>query len=549
MFYKLVNKKLSYSNKTFIIDKMADEMLRCIETNISTHFIKHLYKYINIKFKKPKSEEIKKEKDKAKRKELYKELNADIRNLKSDIIDRQILDSKEEYHQWIKDNINLLLPDKFTKSIPYDIKANPEKYIKYSMYINNEVEKLGSKPYAFVPQRNNIILKNIVLNTSGIADLIGSQLDKFFSYQKSKITLNCKKYQSHVWSKILKIEKRSIFDNNEFVFYNQIITDGFNCCLLFILKKYKDKKFGDKIPKYKENEDNEFTKLNELTKEECNKYLNGNYKFISVDPGVTNPINLIDEQNKFFQYSNCRRRIETYTKRTRQIIQNEKEKNGIIKKETILSQFNSRTLKPEEYKKFIVQKTKTNNEIKDFYNNILFRKLDFRRYIYTIQSEHKLLNEIENKYLSNEDKKNGKKILLFYGNYSRTTNMKGKMSTPGIGIKRLLHSKFEILETDEFKTSKLYNKTFKELTNIKVRKGRHTKTLHQVLTLKEETEKCIRVNRDKNASMNILYLGKYFLENQSRPIEFQREKQKTETKKAIKLITKINKSTKKQIAV
>ena len=84
------------------------------------------------------------------------------------------------------------------------------------MYINNEVEKLGSKPYAFVPQRNNIILKNIVLNTSGIADLIGSQLDKFFSYQKSKITLNCKKYQSHVWSKILKIEKRSIFDNNEF---------------------------------------------------------------------------------------------------------------------------------------------------------------------------------------------------------------------------------------------------------------------------------------------------------------------------------------------
>ncbi len=84
VFYKLVNKKLSYSNKTFILDKMADEMLRCIETNISTHFLKHLYKYINVKFKKPKSEEIKKEKDKAKSKELYKELNIDIRNLKSE---------------------------------------------------------------------------------------------------------------------------------------------------------------------------------------------------------------------------------------------------------------------------------------------------------------------------------------------------------------------------------------------------------------------------------------------------------------------------------
>lgn len=551
VFYKLVNKKLLYSNKTFIIDKMADEMLRCIETNISTHFLKHLYKYINIKFKKPKSEEIKKEKDKTKRKELYRELNADIRNLKSDIIDRQILDSKEEYHQWIKDNINLILPNKFTKSIPYDIKANPEKYIKYSMHINNEVEKLGGKPYAFIPQRNNIIAKNIVLNTSAISDLICSQTDDFFNYKKSDIILHCKKYQSHVWSKILKLEKRSIFNDENYEFYNQIITDGFNCCLLFILKKYKNKKFGDKLPKVKEDEDNEFIKLNDLTKEECDKYLNGNYKFTSNDPGKNKPLSLIDDENNFFQYSNCRRRVETYTKRSKQIIQNEKEKNGIIEKETELSKFNSRTLNPEEYKKFIIQKTKTNDEVKEFYGNILFRKLDFRRHIFTLQSEAKLLDEIENKYLSEEDKKKDKKLLIFYGNWSVSTQMKNKMPSPGIGMKRLLHSRFEILETDEFRTSKLYNKTFKELTNVKVRKGKHSKSLHQVLTLKEETEKCIRVNRDKNACMNILLLGKYYLEHQSRPKEFQREKQKTEIKKAIKLTEKVNKSTKnkKQITV
>lgn len=127
--------------------------------------------------------------------------------------------------------------------------------------------------------------------------------------------------------------------------------------------------------------------------------------------------------------------------------------------------------------------------------------------------------------------------------------MKGTISSPNIGIKRLLHSKFEILETDEFRTSKLYNKTFKELTNVKIRKGKHSKKLHQVLTLKEETEKRIMVNRDKNASLNILYLGKYYLEYQTRPKEFQREKQIISDKKAIKLTTKVNKSTKKQIAV
>ena len=153
------------------------------------------------------------------------------------------------------DNINLLLPNNFTKSIPYDIKANPSKYIKYSMYINSEIEKLGGKPYAFIPQRNNIIQKNVIFNTSGVADLIGSEIKDFFSYKKSDITLHCKKYQSHVWSKILKLEKRSIFNDKNYVFYNQIMTDGFNCCLLFILKKYKDKEYGDKMPKPKDEDD------------------------------------------------------------------------------------------------------------------------------------------------------------------------------------------------------------------------------------------------------------------------------------------------------
>ncbi len=43
------------------------------------------------------------------------------------------------------------------------------------------------------------------------------------------------------------------------------------------------------------------------------------------------------------------------------------------------------------------------------------------------------------------------------------------MSTPEICIKRLIASRFIIFEADEFRTSKLYNKTFKELTNVKVR--------------------------------------------------------------------------------
>ena len=529
VFIKLNNQKISYSNIT-----------TCIETNIKTHFFKHLFKYINCLFKIPKATEIKKETDKEKRKLMYRELNEEIRNLKNDIVNRKIETCKEEYHKWINDNINLILPENFTKSIPYDIKVNPIKYIKYSMYINDQIEKLKFKPYAFLPQRNNIIPKSILLNTSGITDLICSKYEKLFNYKKSELILNCKKHQSHIWSKILKLEKRNIFNKNKYVFYNQITTNGFSCSLLFILKKYKDKKFGDKLPKVKE-EDNEFIKIESLTKEECDKYLTDKYELVSLDPGRKRILSMINKDGKFYKYSACRRRYETYTKRSNYIINQEKQKNNIIEKETELSKLKSKTLNEEEYKKFIVGKTKLNNETKEFYRRILFRKINFRRYVKTKQSEHKLLNDIENKFLSKEEIKNGKQILILYGDWSRDSQMKGTMPVPNKGFKKKLLSKFPSVDVNEFNTSKLYNKTFKEMENVKVKKGKHTISLHEILTPKEKTEKCIVINRDKNACKNILYLGKFYLEHQTRPEEFCRK---------IKNVVKEKKPrTKKQIAV
>lgn len=526
VFSKLVDKKPCYSNKTFILAQTANEMITCINTNISTHFVKHLFKYINCLFKEPKSLEIKKETNKERRKELYKELNQEIRDLKNDLINNKIENSKEEYHSWIRENKGILFPNKVTKSVAYDVKCNPEKYIKYSFYINQKIEELGKRPYQTIPQRNNIVPKHIVLNTPAIVDLINDKEMSIFSYKKTELLHHAKKHQSHIWSKILKLEKKPIFKQNEYVFYNQIITDGFSCSLLFILKKYKDKVFGDKIPKV--NDEIEFTKVEDLSKEKCNEYLTDKYKLVSLDPGKIRPITMIDENNKFFKYTACRRRVETYTKRSNYIILQEKKNNGIIQKETKLSNFKSRTTKVEEYKNFITNKTILNNEVKEFYQKPLFRKLVFRRFIRTKQSEVKLLNEIENTYLSKEEIKQGKKIVILHGDYSRTTQMKGCISTPNIGMKKLLFSKFDIVEINEFNTSKLYNKTLKEMENVSVKINKHKKSLHEILTPKEKTKCRIFVNRDTNACKNILLLGKCYLESQTRPEEFTRKVVKTE---------------------
>ena len=522
VFYNLVDTRPNITNKSHILEQTAKEMVTCINSNISLHFVKHLSKYINELFKNPISKLIKETFiSKNVRKELYKNLNSDIRNLKNDLFNDKIEDSKPIYHQWILNKRSFLFPDKINISIPYDVKANPEKYFKHAFYINQKIEELEKRTYQVIPQRNNIIPKHITLNTSAIVDLINDTKKNIFSFGKSKILLNCKKYQKHVWKTVLKLEKKSIFkSNSKYTFYNEFKTDGFDCILLFINKKYKDKIFGDKLPTC----DNEivFDKLEDFQKGKCKKYLEGNYKFIGVDPGKKRPFTMIDEKGKIFKYSAMRRRFETYAKRSNYVIQTERKNNNIIEKETKLSEFNSRTLNINKYKHFIKNKNIINNDIKDFYNNVLFRKLSFRKYVRTKQSESKLLNEIENKYLTKEDKNDGKKIVLLYGDYSIGTSMKGCYSTPNLGLKRLLSTRFEIYDINEYKTSKLYNKTYKELKNVKIRKRKHVKSLHEILTLKEDTEKRIFVNRDINACKNILSIGLHYLKNREKPKEFIR---------------------------
>ena len=179
---------------------------------------------------------------------------------------------------------------------------------------------------------------------------------------------------------------------------------------------------------------------------------------------------VIDGNNNFYKYSACRRRIETYTKRSNQILLNERNKNNIIPIETELSKYNSRTTNIKTYKEFITKKTETNNK--------LFRKLSFRRFVKTKQSEVRLLNEIENKFLTKEDKLNNIKLVMFIGDYSRTSQMKGTISTPNIGFKKLLLTRFNVIEVNEYNTSKLYNKTLKEMENVKIRRKKHIKYLH-----------------------------------------------------------------------
>jgi len=139
----------------------------------------------------------------------------------------------------------------------------------------------------------------------------------------------------------------------------------------------------------------------------------------------------IEDKNKL-RYSCCQRRRESLRKRGNKIILREKQKNKIIEEETKLSSYNCKSVDYNEFKKYITEKTKLNEKVREFYENELYRKLKWRSWIYQRKSEDNFLNNIEKTYGKKED------LLLCYGNWSNNKQMKYIMPTKGVGLRRTI---------------------------------------------------------------------------------------------------------------
>ena len=116
----------------------------------------------------------------------------------------------------------------------------------------------------------------------------------------------------------------------------------------------------------------------------------------------------------------------------------------------------------------------------------------------------------------------GYQLVIFHGDHSRTSQMRGCVPCPGLGMKRLLSSHFIVIEVNEYLTSRIHHSRLERMANLQVRRGNHSHQVHKILTLLEDPARCIFVNRDYNACQNILNIGMYYLKHQDRPMEFCR---------------------------
>jgi hypothetical protein len=496
-FYKseyqplLNHEKTNLKNTTFLLPYLATQIHTSLSNNIQEHFIQHFLRFIN-----------KTTSDITEDKQLLFQFKKNL---------MELTDTNEIFNLWKYTHLQNIIPENVKKTVYYDVKVRPFEYLKGMLYMNSVLEKQESKLFQPLPLRNNIIPKHIILDTACIINLFCPDKDKDGNkIKKGELLSNVKDNQNEVWSNLLNLNHR-IFKNKHYKFHNQIQTDGISCCLLFIRKDLKDKKWGAKVPVLEEQD---FYNIEDLSKEQLETLKDRT--IIGCDPGKRSLVYMMDNKGNKLQYTAPQRKRESKAKCNQRILLYERKKNGIIEKETQLSFQNSKLVDYEKFKMYLVEKNKLIKETIEFYKRDTWRKMKFRQYSYGKKSIDTFLNKIKETF--------GENLLIGYGNWSRDTQMKFFMPTMNKGLRKLIHKKYDTITINECNTSKKCCDCHKDLEYYK---NKENKKVFRLLVCSNcvscENKKIVFRTRDANSSINILKLTKCWIDTQTRPTEFQNQ--------------------------
>jgi hypothetical protein len=599
-FVHLYNgQKINGKNLSGILNYTVTEMLTSIENNIRVHFVDDINRYVNCSFK----EEHKKLIDvlKGKEREILKtKLKHELWCVKQDLI--YITSTRDpKYNSWIYNKRSKILPylnEKYKDHLIY-LKTHPQEYLQSMKRMSSEIINLGFNSFQFFPLRTNMIPKNIAIDTKILIELLiteGLPKNTYFS--------NIDKYKKELWSSLFNMNNK-MFKQNDRIFDYRILTDGFSVSIQFIHNNFIEKqtikktnikngkqkamelyknldrsqieeikenrkskiinnkvKDLEKVKQMKEEFKNksekekkqitekiknrtriEFPYLEELNEQQINELKEKKEleKIVYIDPGKRNLLFMLGENGKYFRYSNKERIYESKRIIYQKKVQKEKNVNGVTLIESELSKYNSKSCKIEDFKEYVKKKNEVNEMLIEQYKKPVYRKYKWYAHINRKRSEDNLLNKIEKVY--------GKDIVMIYGDWSVGKQMRNYISTPNIGLKKKLATKFKIYSIDEYKTSKINYKSLEEVKNLYLpdRKGVPRKK-HSILTYKTESKRIGCINRDKSAVNGMKLITDYFMEKRSRhPIYKRKAIDRKSTKKEKTLKDKVKRVVVKRI--
>ena len=501
----LNHEKTPLKNTTFMLPYLATQIHTSLSNNAQEHFIQHFLRFIN---------------------KTTNEITEDKAVLFQ--FKRQILELETEtnnlFNEWKHTHLPHIFPQNIKKSIHYDVKVRPFYYLKGMLYMNSVLENQENKLFQPLPLRNNIIPKHIVLDTACLVSLFCPENDKNGNKtKKGELLKNIKDNQHDIWSGFLNL-KHKVFKNKHYQFHHQIQTDGVSCCLLFIRKDLKDKKWGSKVPTLHEQD---FYNIEDLSKEQLEELKPRN--IVGCDPGKRSLVYMMDGNGNKLQYTAPQRKIESKTKCNQRILSEEKKKNNINEFETELSTENSKSVDYDKFKSYLVEKDKLNKKAKEFYQRDTWRRMKFRQYSYGKKSMDTFLNKIKETF--------GEKILIGYGNWSRSTQMKHFMPTMNKGLRKQIHKKYDTITINECNTSKKCCECHNNLEYYRHKNGeKQFRLLVCSNCVRPQVKQTVFRTRDANSSINIMNLTKSWIEKQERPLCFHISSFTTSDKKEVEKV-------------
>jgi hypothetical protein len=561
-----------------ILYYMATDMLTNIENNIKLHFIKYLNRFVNSFFK-IQHRKIVEETPRGMKSIVRKKLQTQLANIKYDLL-HNTLTCDEEYHAWMNQHRKHLLPTEYKDSYEFDIQQRPQKYLKHMIYMCLELEKLGTKSFQFFPLRTDIVPKYIPIDNRLLIDM-------FVENGKAAMA-NVDAIKHNMWKDYFRIND-PVFEQKDYVFDYRISTDCVAVSIQLIHSSYVESEKNKKLTKrqalatakilYKDMtkekkkdyqskqkekrqaekeaqklkakelktqkqkefktlskdeqavivkqmkviQHQEFPYLEELTDQQV-EYLSTN-KWVAVDPGKRCLLYMRNEAGDTFQYTNKNHVFKTKRLKYQRMNQRYRDREGITEVESELSAYSSKTCNIELFKDYIYNKNHINRELFDDYAHERFRRYKWYGYINRQRAQTDLVRDIKNTF--------GKDTILVMGDWSAKGQI-NFISTPNLGLKRKLAKQLTVYSIDEFRTSCLSYVTQEKCTNLYLPDKRGVvRKKHSILTYQMENKRMGCINRDNNASNNMVYLVQYFLKFRDRPENFKRScKLPTKNKKS-----------------
>lgn len=192
----------------------------------------------------------------------------------------------------------------------------------------------------------------------------------------------------------------------------------------------------------------------------------------------------------------AQRNFESGLTRYKKVLAKEKRKDGIEAAEAALSLHSHRMSDFSGYLAYLAAKAKTDAATGEFYRQEKWRGWKFRMFCRRRSSKARFLNRVEATY--------GADCTVYYGDWSRTDQMKG--CDPSPGTKKLFLKRFpNVVDMDKHKTSVTCNGCRGRLERYKKRNGCPS---HSCASCGLEDKRSKRfVDRDVNAAKNILWVG------------------------------------------